>query len=391
MSRTSTSATRRAPVRNTPAGPAKRRRGTTAQRVAAVIVVIGLVAAVALFASGILRRDPSGSGPTGFPSPVHVASATDTLKPSRSGRVTTWALPQALSAPRDVAIGADGRVWVTEQDTGRVDAFQPPTLTRYATDTFPYVGAFALGAGPGGAMWFTGFPGGSIARILPDGTANGFAPFAESSATLGVAQDGDGAMWVTDTQRGVLIRVGTDASISQFIVHPASGAPAKATAQPRDITQAADGTMWFTDPGTRAVGRVGTERTPTITEFPVVGGYAPRSIASAPDGALWVTLTSRTGPRALARIDPSNGSSRIVRLDAADGTLNDLLIAPDGTLWVSQDAGALLHVRPDGSLIERVKLPDGIAYTDGLARAADGTIWAAATDASALVAVSPAA
>jgi streptogramin lyase len=134
---------------------------------------------------------------------------------------------------------------------------------------------------------------------------------------------------------------------------------------------------------------VGTESTPTVTEFPVAGGDLPRSIAAAPDGALWVTLTSQTGPRAVARIDPSNGSSRIVRLDPADGALNDLLVDPDGTLWVSQDAGFLLHVRPDGSLIERVKLPDGIDYTDGLARAADGTIWAAATDASALVAVEP--
>jgi virginiamycin B lyase len=358
--------------------------------VAATIVIIGLIGAVALFASRVLGGDASGpTAPKGFPAPIGVASATDTLKPSRSGRVTAWLLPQALSGPRDVAIGADGAVWVTEQDTGRVDAFREPTLTRYATDSFPYVGAYALGQGPGGAVWFTGFPGGSIARLLPDGTANGFAPFDKTSATLGIAQDADGAMWVTDPQRGVLIRVGADASISQFIVHPAVGAPAKATVQPRDITRAADGTMWFTDPGTGSVGRVGTESTPTVTEFPVAGGDLPRSIAAAPDGALWVTLTSQTGPRAVARIDPSNGSSRIVRLDPADGALNDLLVDPDGTLWVSQDAGFLLHVRPDGSLIERVKLPDGIDYTDGLARAADGTIWAAATDASALVAVEP--
>ena len=357
---------------------------------AAIIVVVGLIGAIALFASGVIGGGAPAPGQAGFPSPIKIASATDTLKPTRSGRVTMWALPQALSAPRDVAVGADGRVWVTEQDTGRVDAFRAPTLTRYATDAFPYVGAFALGQGADGAMWFTGFPGGSIARILPGGTANGFAPFDETSATLGVAQGSDGAMWITDTQRGVLIRVGTDASISQFIVNPRAGAPAKATAQPRDITRATDGTMWFTDPGTGSVGRVGTESTPTITEFPVSGGFLPRSIATAPDGTLWVTLTNQGGPRALARIDPSDGSSKVVRLDAADGTLNDLVVAPDGTLWVSQDAGSLLHVRPDGSLIVRVQLPDGVEYADGIALASDGTVWAAATDATALISVAPA-
>jgi sugar lactone lactonase YvrE len=76
-------------------------------------------------------------------------------------------------------------------------------------------------------------------------------------------------------------------------------------------------------------------------------------------------------------------------LPGADATLNDLLVSPDGTIWVSEDGAFLLHVRPNGSLIERVKLPKGAVYADGIAQAADGTIWAAATDANLVVSVAP--
>ena len=49
----------------------------------------------------------------------------------------------------------------------------------------------------------------------------------------------------------------------------------------------------------------------------------------------------------------------------------------------------LLHVRADGSTIEKIKLPAGALYADGIARASDGTIWAAAGDANMIVSVAP--
>jgi streptogramin lyase len=156
-------------------GPSAR-RGTRGQRVAAGIVVIGLIGAVALFSSGVLSHDAATHpGAAAFPKPTPVSATRSALTSIHAGRATGWALPEVAS-PRDVAVGADDVIWVTEQDTGKVDSFTGGTLTRHGTDVFPYLGAFSLGAGPDGAMWFSGYPGGSIARILPDGTANGFAP-----------------------------------------------------------------------------------------------------------------------------------------------------------------------------------------------------------------------
>ena len=49
----------------------------------------------------------------------------------------------------------------------------------------------------------------------------------------------------------------------------------------------------------------------------------------------------------------------------------------------------MIHVRADGSLIARVKLPGGARGADGLALAPDGTLWAAAPDDNMIVAVHP--
>ena len=358
------------------------RRGTRGQRVAASIVVVGLVGAIALFSSGLLGH---GTGthpvPAVFPKPTPVSATSSVLTAIHVGRVTAWGLPEVAS-PRDVAVTADGVVWVTEQDTGKVDSFTDGTLTRHGTDVFPYLGAFSLGAGPDGAMWFSGYPGGSIARILPDGTANGFAPFSDGSATIAVAQADDGAMWVTDSRGAGLLRISSTGAVSAYPVTAPAGSP-QGDVQPHDITRGADGTMWFTDPGTGAVGSIGTQNPPIITEHVIGNGAQPRSVAVAPDGSVWVTTR-----RELARVDPSTGTATLVKVGAG-GVLNDLLVAPDGTLWVSEVGPYLLHVRPDGSAIERVKLPGGAQYADGIARADDGTIWAAATDANMIVSVAP--
>jgi virginiamycin B lyase len=355
--------------------------------VVASIVAVGVVGAIGLFASGALGHGPDAqSASPGFPRPTAVATASATLVPARAGRVTAWTLPEALVGPRDVAVTAEGVVWITEQNRGRVDALKDGVLTRYATDAFPYVGAFALSAGPGGTMWFTGYPGGSIARILPDGTANGFAPLSDASVTVAVAQGDGDAMWITDTQRSLLVRIGSDGTVSQLQIPRPPGVPAKATVQPRDIARGSAGRMWFTDPGTGSVGSVVTAGTPSLTEYPLGEGRQPRSIAVAPDGSPWITLSDQ---KALARIDPSNGSATVVRLPAADAVLNDLLVAPDGTIWVSEAGPFLLHVRADGSTIERIRLPGGVRYTDGIALAPDGTVWAAATDANTIVSVAP--
>jgi virginiamycin B lyase len=360
---------------------ATKSRASLPQLGAALLGLAALALVVFLVVRGVGNQGAAASaGPT-LPNPSPVAARPYTLTPVRAGRAEGWTLPKPLSGPRDVAVDPEGRVWVTEQDNGVVDSFEGNVLTRHRTDAFPNTGAFWLANGPGG-MWFSGYPGGSVGRVLPDGTANSFNSLDPSSATLGIAQGPGGIMWVTDVNRGLLLRIQPNGVVDQLPVAPPKGVDK--IPGPRIIVRGPDGNMWFTDPLTGSVGRVSTSGSPTITEFPIGAGSDPHSIAVGANGTLWATLGVQ---KSLAKIDPATGAATQVPVPAATGALDDLVVAPDGTLWVSQEAPYVLHVRPDGSLIGRVRLPGGASDADGLALAADGTLWAAAPDDDMIVAV----
>jgi len=345
--------------------------------VGALAGLILLVALVVHAAEG-KKTVPAAAMPSSSP----VVARTYQLAPTHAGAATGWVLPKVLSGPRDVAIGPDGAVWLTEQNTGIVDSFTGNTLTRHGTDAFPDTGAFWLADGPGDAVWFSGYPGGNVGRVLPNGTANSFTTMDPSAATLGIAQGPGNIMWVTDVNRALLMRIQSNGVVDQLSVAPPKGV--QAIPAPRLIVKGPDGNMWFTDPRTGSVGKVTTTGTPTVTEYLIGKHSDPHSIATGADGTLWATLGAA---RSLAKIDPATGAAVTIPVKGATGALNDLVVAPDSTLWLSQDAPYLLHVRPDGSLIRKVKLPGGATDADGLALAPDGSLWAAATDGNMIVSV----
>jgi virginiamycin B lyase len=350
--------------------------------VPALAVGAVLVVAVGIFLALTHGSDTAAKGPAAaFPSPVKVPVQSSSLKRVGSGRVVGWKLSQPLAGPRDVLVTPNGTVWTTEQDQGVVDMFSKGQLTRYITAQFPGAGAFMLTNGPDDAVWFTGYPGGSIGRVLPDGTVNVFSGIATGSATIGAAEGPGDVMWVTDFSRSLLLRIQSDGVTDQIPVPPAKDvAPS-----PRDILQGSDGTMWFTDPASQAIGQVSAGTQPNVREFPVSAGK-PRSISLGSDGSLWVTFLSG---HMLGKVDPSDGSVQVIPVAGATADLNDLAVASDGTLWISEQGPYVLHARPDGSTIERVKLPGGAIYADGISIAPDGTVWTAVTDANMIVSISP--
>ena len=340
-------------------------------------IAVLVVAAVAAGVWAVVSNDgqPAAAPQQGIPSPVHVATTTTTIAPHRDGRVTTWRVPEALVGLRSVAIGPDGRVWLTEQNRGQVEALAGNELTRYeVSKLFPDAGAFAFSWGPQGALWFTGYPGGTLGRVLPDGSVNLFESRGTGATTLGITQAADGSMWTTDPNLGALIRVGTDGTVTPVPVSSDGGQ----TQRPGFIVPGADGLLWFTIPDTSQVASVTTTGTPTITRYDVPGHVVPRNIVADGAGTLWVTLEDSP---ALARVDEATGKATIVPLAGSVPTdgLNDLALAADGTLWVTTPSSAVLHVDPDGRILDRVAVP-GTLYTDGIAIAPDGSVWVAARD-----------
>ena len=339
--------------------------------VAAVLLIVLLASREGSKPAEVARFPASQAVPVTIARPERIVGAG----------VIGWRLPVAFAAPRDVAITPAGTVWITEQNKGAVDALTNGKLIRYEIDAkFPDSGTFGLGEGPSDSMWFTGYPNGNIGRLLPDGTANSFSALVDASGTVAVAQALDRAMWITDVNLGVLIRISDLGGVAAYAVPP----PAGTTQQvgPYDIARGSDGTLWFTDPRTRSVGTISyAAGTPTIVEYPILDGSDPRSIAAGQNGTMWVALPKVPG---IGRVD-APGSVHTFRVDAAKDPLNDLAVADDGTIWLTTAGRDILHVRPDGTLIRRVAMPAGAVGADGIAVASDGTVWAAATDANMVV------
>ena len=338
---------------------------------------VAAILAIAILSRASSRGDRTPAAPTySVPSPTPVPAASSALRQVGTGPVIGWVMSEPLVGPRDVAIDADGTVWITEQNRGIVDSFVGGTLVRHMTNAFPDTGAFALSAGPGG-MWFTAYPGGTVGRVLPDGRANVFDALAPDAATLGIASGPGGVVWVTDVHRGLLLRIRPDGVVDQIPVPPVGGRPAA----PRDIVRGPDDAMWFTDPVTRTVGRIGTNGGASPEQLPLVA--APRSIAAGA-GAIWVTLPKA---ESLARIDPNDHGIEVIPLPDASGPLNDLVVDDDGSIWVTQESQEILHIRDDGTTIARYLLPGGASYADGIAIGPDGTVWATAGDANMIVSI----
>ena len=339
-----------------------------------------MLAAVAVLAAAgiwLFRGQPAppAAPAQAIPSPVSVPTSTVQLEPHVHGSLTTWNVPGPFVGLRSVAAAPDGRVWVTEQDGAQVDVLDGDTMTRYEiSKRFNEAGAFAFGRGPDDALWFTGYPAGTLGRVLPDGRVNLFAPRGDGATTLAIAEGPGGEMWTTDPNLGAVVRIGSDGTVTPVLVSADGGQ----TQRPGFITQGTDGAMWFTIPDTSQVARLQPTGDPKITRYTVPGHVTPRNIVVGEDGDLWVSLEDRA---ALARVDEATGNVSIVVLRGGVPTrgLNDLAVAPDDTLWITTPSSAVLHVAPSGRVISRTDIP-GTHYADGISVAPDGSVWVAARD-----------
>jgi len=341
-----------------------------------VVIAVAVVAlAVVVGIWWVSRSDapPTAAPAPSIPAPVQVPTTASTITPVRTGRVTTWQLPEPLVGLRSVAVAPDGAVWVTEQNRGQVDSLVGNHLTRYEVEkVFQGAGAFGFGWGPGGALWFTGYPGGTLGRVMPGNAINLFQPRSDAATTLGIAQASDGSMWATDPNLGAVVRIAADGTLSTVQVSHDGGQ----TQRPGFIVDGGDGNMWFTITDTSEIASVPVTGDPTVTRYRVPGNVTTRNIVAAGDGTLWVSLEDRP---ALAHIDEATGNVTIVPLRGnvpTDG-VNDLALAADGTLWVTTPSATVLHVAPTGRIIEESKIP-GAQYADGITIAPDGAVWVAA-------------
>lgn len=281
--------------------------------------------------------------------------------PAGAVKITEATLPSQGSAPRGIAAGPDGRIWVSETNADKIAVYgsdgtfgaeYPTTLSPHGITPVPgdflaYAGYVSGGYGLLGVSGLSGgeFPGGGISPqnmvFAPDGrlwtanlgattvTAYHVLSSSPSTATVSIgypafaiALGPDARVWVT----------AGDAQHSELAACPLEGGPCTeyhlpTYVDPGYIAAGADGNLWFTERATNHVARM----TPAgvLTEFPVpTPGSQPLGICAAADGNLWFTESAagkvgRVSKSGIFREYAVTGASKLTAVTAG----------PGGTVW----------------------------------------------------------
>lgn len=360
--------------------------------------------------SGSLFRDLA----VGADGVIWVATETGAVRLHPDGSYET--IGAALTFVQRVAPGADGSIWFgTDRGIARL---LPNGAWQMLQDSDgPVDGSnriTSLARAPNGDLWVGTAQG--LSRLDAEGNWQAFLSDRLSSEITALATDASGDLWV-GTAQGVL-RVTPD--LPEWIQLPDSP-DWPANAHVLALAATADGALWV---GTYYQGVFRRDAEGTWRQFSEADGLAGSTvfaIAPAPDGALWFGMENGVGRlnpdgqwqgfgqadglpagnvRAILALadgsllfafaDIAEGGSLFRR--AADGTWQTLLppgseirggilslaALPDETIWIGTSNDGLLRLGKDGSL-ERFTVEAGLAgnTVNALLVAPDGSLWVA--------------
>jgi virginiamycin B lyase len=218
----------------------------------------------------------------------------------------------------------------------------------------------AVDVAPDGAVWFSVefsdaigvFRNGKIERIRK-GSQN-FEP-------LGLASDGSGGAWYTDTSMRAISRVFADGRIQSFPL------PTPIVRLGR-LAVAPDGAVWFADIVTAGVTRLqdGIYRRHGVGEQ----GGTPYGIAVDAKGVVWTTLQ---GADKLGRLS-TDGQMTVLDVPTRNGGLGDIAVDRNGAVWFLELRANKIARYADGRFTEFL-VPTPAAGLTALATAPDGSVW----------------
>ena len=335
---------------------------------------------------------PSLGGPITTASGVTFVGGTDDSRfrvfDSRTGEML-WEvkLPASIYATPITYQGKSGRQYVAAVATGGVAGSVP---------TSDEVTAFALAEGNVAAQPIIERVDPAINAIIAPGTrlekvADGFV-FTEGPMWR------DGWLWFSDLQGDTVYAV-TPEGQKQVLIPHAGGypnMPAGSNLGPNAMVPDKDGTVLMVQQGGRAISRLGPDMVPK----PVITSYngkrinSPNDLVFAPDGSLWFTdppFGLLKGDDDPAKEQTFNGVYRYAngKLSAVVtdlGLPNGIAISQDGkTLYVNNygpDMKLMAYdIRPDGTVANGRALVtytenEGVGGPDGLKIDSAGNLWA---------------
>ncbi|MGE3819974.1 MAG: DUF4214 domain-containing protein [Isosphaeraceae bacterium] len=354
--------------------------------------------------------------------------------------VLEYPLPTAASAPVDVAIGADGAVWITESAGNKIARFDPKT-SQFNEYVVPTSNATPYRIVPGGngdaSLYFTERTGGKLGRITTSGAITE-APVTDAndnpipnSPLVSLTYDPLGsAIYATQSnaQQVGLFTVGDFFEYVPFQpgqYRPTASAPNSenwgvafdrglqttavyfterdadkiavfesdpnnnfvtteyalaAGSQPLDIVKGPDGAFWFTQFGTSKIGRIDPV-TRAITEYATpTANSGPWGITSG-NGYLYFTESTANK---IGRIELRENDTPAITEYAlsAGATPRGITVDDSKQVWFAQEGANTLGLfygdapTPAYAFTAAVPLPSGHYYPIGLASSPDGHLYA---------------
>jgi virginiamycin B lyase len=194
-------------------------------------------------------------------------------------------------------------------------------------------------AAAGGKLWFTYSTGdiGGLESITPTGV---LGPGARLGPSLGgMAADAAGNLWIALPLGDAVDEVAGPGYTEATDPEDGDERSLPPGARPQSLAAGPDGkTMWFTEPGIDAVASITPDGDVTQVALPLSGSLG--DIVLGPDGNLWVGSIGTAGsPSALLRITPAGV---VTAFDVPAGSnANPAVLAagPDGELWLADNPG----------------------------------------------------
>jgi ligand-binding sensor domain-containing protein len=266
----------------------------------------------------------------------------------------------AVGEVRSIDVGLDGSIWFA-CSLGGVSRLNPGGWQTYTeSEGLADDRVWAGTVSPDGSVWFGTYLSGLVNRY--DGS--GWTSYGESQG-LGPLN----TVWSLASAQDGTIWAGTDDGVARFnglsweMFSPITGSV-------RSVTITDDGAVWIGTYRYKDVGQVARYDGSTWVVYgdgdSLNGGDWIRALAQSQDGTVWAGTTN-----GLFQF----GDDRWTAMPYGPKSINDIAVAPDGTLWVATEFSGVWHY--DGAWRENYWLGDGLLSLRNYAVAIDpsGALW----------------
>jgi sugar lactone lactonase YvrE len=324
---------------------------------------------------------------------------------------------EGLNNPRNLAWGADGTLYISEQGTGgdEVLALTPPGSEGEATPVAGEAEATPVEeAGPPSTRGYTG----NIVAVAPDGTSSvvlsGLASYSDGAGVVGLAA-AEGGLYYTiggvavgfglpdplpeeNTVNWLDLATGESTELCNVTDFEVEENPDGSDVNPNlyDIDTLSDGTVVFTDAGGNVIYTLDAETgefeplaiLPLQGELPGASAdpagaerqVVPTSVVVNSDDSLVVSLLSEFWPADAPSIIGIDAEGTVSPIAPGLSTIVNLAVGPDGQLYASSLSsdistgapGSVLRILADGTTETVV---EGLAFPHGIEFDADGNLY----------------